>query len=167
LHYEVWEDKNEISGFKKSGGKTDFNANFFPYFCNIYPQHFEEKVGFDRIRAMLHNKCLSPMGSEWVDAMHFQDDFETISRQLGEVNEFCRIIREVENFPSSHFYDLRSALQKIKIEGRFLEAEELFDLKRSLESVRAIVQFFKKQEEDIFPLAEKENRKSAGVPLHL
>ncbi|WP_372947879.1 endonuclease MutS2 [Mariniphaga sp.] len=131
---------------------------------NIYPPHFEEKVGFDRIREMLHNKCLSPMGSEWVDAMHFQDDFETISQQLGEVNEFCRIIREVENFPSSHFYDLRSALQKIKIEGRFLEAEELFDLKRSLESVRAIVQFFKKQEEDIFPLLKKKTERVQIFP---
>ncbi len=104
------------------------------------------------------------MGSEWVDAMHFQDDFETISQQLGEVNEFCRIIREVENFPSSHFYDLRSALQKIKIEGRFLEAEELFDLKRSLESVRAIVQFFKKQEEDIFPLLKKKTERVQIFP---
>jgi DNA mismatch repair protein MutS2 len=131
---------------------------------NIYPQHFEEKVGFDRIRAMLHNKCLSPMGSEWVDAMHFQDDFETIARQLGEVNEFCRIIREVENFPSSHYYDLRNALQKIKIEGRFLEAEELFDLKRSLESVRAIVQFFKKQEDHVFPLLKKKTEKVQVFP---
>jgi DNA mismatch repair protein MutS2 len=131
---------------------------------NIYPQHFEEKVGFDRIRAMLHNKCLSPMGSEWVDAMHFQDDFETIARQLGEVNEFCRIIREVENFPSSHYYDLRSALQKIKIEGRFLEAEELFDLKRSLESVRAIVQFFKKQEDHVFPLLKKKTERVQIFP---
>jgi len=131
---------------------------------NIYPQHFEEKVGFDRIRAMLHNKCLSPMGSEWVDVMHFQDDFETIARQLGEVNEFCRIIREVENFPSSHFYDLRSALQKIRIEGRFLEAEELFDLKRSLESVRAIVQFFAKQEEHVFPLLKKKTERVQVFP---
>jgi DNA mismatch repair protein MutS2 len=131
---------------------------------NIYPQHFEEKVGFVRIREMLRNKCLSPMGSEWVDAMHFQDDFETISRQLGEVSEFCRIIREVENFPSGHFYDLRSALQKIKIEGRFLEAEELFDLKRSLESVRAIVQFFKKQEEQVFPLLKKKTERVQIFP---
>jgi DNA mismatch repair protein MutS2 len=96
--------------------------------------------------------------------MHFQDDFETIARQLGEVNEFCRIIREVENFPSSHYYDLRNALQKIKIEGRFLEAEELFDLKRSLESVRAIVQFFKKQEDHVFPLLKKKTEKVQVFP---
>ena len=121
----------------------------------IYPENFELKIGFDRIREMLHNKCLSTMGGEWVDEIHFQDVFESIENQLGEVNEFCRIIREIENFPASHFYDLRSALQKIKIEGRFLEPGELFDLKRSLEAVRAIVFFFNKQEEEIFPLLKK------------
>ena len=128
----------------------------------IYPENFESKIGFDRIREMLHNKCLSTMGSEWVDEMHFQDEFENIEIQLGEVNEFCRIIREIENFPANHFYDLRHALQKIKIEGRFLEPGELFDLKRSLEAVRAITFFFNKQEEEIFPLLKK---KTAQVQI--
>lgn len=122
---------------------------------NIYPINFETKIGFDRIREMLHNKCLSTMGNERVDEMHFQYHFENIYNQLGEVSEFCRIIQEFDNFPANHFYDLRSALQKIKIEGRFLEASELFDLKRSLESVRAIVNFFVKQEEKAFPLLKK------------
>jgi DNA mismatch repair protein MutS2 len=131
---------------------------------NIWPQHFEEKIGFDRIRAMLHNKCLSLMGREWVDDIHFQDNFDAISRQLGEVNEFCRIIREVENFPANHFFDLRNTLQKIKVEGRFLEEEELFDLKRSLESVRAIVQFFTKQDEDAFPLLKKKTERVQIFP---
>lgn len=122
---------------------------------NYYPDNFEVKIGFNRIREMLHNKCLSNMGNEWIDEMKFQHHFENISTQLGEVEEFCRIIREFDNFPANHFYDLREALQKIKIEGRFLEPAELFDLKRSLESVRAIVGFFNKQEEEIFPLLKK------------
>ena len=122
---------------------------------NIYPNNFEQKIGFDRIREMIHTKCISSMGNEWVDEMHFQDSYEIIKNQLDETQEFCRIIREIENFPSSHFYDLRNALHKIKIEGRFLEETELFDLKRSLESLRAIVTFFNKQEEEIFPLLKK------------
>lgn len=129
---------------------------------NIYPNNFETKIGFDRIREMLHIKCLSTMGNEWVEEMHFQHSFENISNQLGEVAEFCRIIREFDNFPANHFYDLRSALQNIKLEGRFLEASELFDLKRSLESVRAIVTFFLKQEEETFPLLKK---KTADVQV--
>jgi DNA mismatch repair protein MutS2 len=130
----------------------------------IYPEHFEEKIGFDRIRAMLLSKCLSSMGKEWVEDMHFRQQFEVISVQLGEVNEFLRIIREMENFPASHFFDLRSALNKIKVEGRFLEPEELFDLKRSLESARAIVQFFKKQEDAVFPLLKKKTERVQIFP---
>lgn len=129
----------------------------------FYPENFESKIGFDRIREMLHEKCLSSMGIEWVDEMQFQNDFENIATQLGEVDEFCRIVREFDSFPSSHFYDLRQALQKIRIEGRFLEPSELFDLKRSLESVRAIVFFFNKQEEEIFPLLKK---KTSNVQVY-
>ena len=130
----------------------------------IYPENFEVKIGFDRIREMLHAKCLSTMGSEWVDEMHFQDEFKNIQDQLGEVDEFCRIVREFDNFPAGHFYDLRSALQRIKTEGRFLEASELFDLKRSLESVRAIILFFNKQEGDVFPLLKKKTGKVQVFP---
>ena len=121
----------------------------------IYPENFEIKIEFNRIREMLQAKCLSVMGCEWVDEMHFQDSFENIETQLGETDEFCRIVREFDNFPASHFYDLRKALKKIRIEGMFLETTELFDLKRSLESVRAIVFFFNKQEDEIFPLLKK------------
>ena len=87
---------------------------------NIYPNNFEAKIGFDRIREMLNNKCISTMGNEWVEEMLFQTSYNELSNQLGEVEEFCRIIREFDNFPANHFYDLRQALQKIKIEGRLL-----------------------------------------------
>ena len=52
------------------------------------------------------------MGNEWVEEMHFQTDFENLQAQLGETEEFCRIVREFDNFPAGHFYDLRQALQK-------------------------------------------------------
>ncbi len=128
----------------------------------FYPDNFEQKIGFDRIREMLHQKCLSNMGHEWVEEMHFKDDFDNISRELGETDEFCRIVREFDHFPSDHFFDLRPALEKIRIEGRFLEVQELFDMKRSLESIRSIVLFFSKQPQEIFPLL---NAKTKNVQL--
>jgi DNA mismatch repair protein MutS2 len=70
----------------------------------------------------------------------------------------------IRQFPASHFYDLRAALQNIRIEGRFLEPSELFDLKRSLESVRAIVFFFNKQEETVFPLLKKKTSQVQVFP---
>ncbi|HPF50996.1 MAG TPA: Smr/MutS family protein [Draconibacterium sp.] len=129
---------------------------------NVYPHNFEVKIGFDRIREMLHARCISSMGSEWVDEMGFQTDFENLQSQLGEVEEFCRIVREFDSFPAAHYFDLREALQKIRIEGRFLEPSELFDLKRSLEAVRAVVNFFSKQDEEVFPRLKQ---KTSGVQV--
>ncbi len=69
----------------------------------IYPENFEQKIGFDRIRESLRNKCLSTMGSEWVDEMQFLHSYEPIKNQLGETDEFCRIVREFDNFPPAIF----------------------------------------------------------------
>jgi DNA mismatch repair protein MutS2 len=129
-----------------------------------YPDSFEEKTGFNRIREMVLNKCLSTMGTEWVEKMSFSDDFNSVSLQLNEVAEFCRIIREFEDFPDNHFYDLRNALRKIRIEGRFLEVSELFDLKRSLESVKSIILFFKNIEDESFPLLRKKTERVQIFP---
>ena len=120
-----------------------------------YPKNFEIKTGFDKIREMLAEKCLSPLGREWVEGMHFLSDHKTLMQLLGETDEFCRILREHDEFPTNHYYDVRPALRKIKVDGQFLEVTEIFDLKRSLESVRAIVNFFNNQETNIFPLLKK------------
>ena len=121
----------------------------------VYPENFESKIGFDRIREMLLSRCLSPLGTEEVDAMKFSGSFDVLSLQLGETNEFTKILNEYPQFPTSHFYDLRPALDKLKTEGRFLDQEEVWNLKKSLETVRAIVHFFNKGKKEIFPLLFK------------
>ena len=40
----------------------------------IYPDNFEIKTGFDRIRQMLSEKCLSPMGRKLVEEIRFGTD---------------------------------------------------------------------------------------------
>lgn len=45
----------------------------------FYPENFESKLGFDRNREMLHEKCLSNMRIEWVDEMQFQNALDNIA----------------------------------------------------------------------------------------
>lgn len=108
----------------------------------IYPKNFEQKIGFDDVRAMLTSGCLCEMGREEVESMKFGYDTETINKQTELVVEFLHIIHEDKNFPTSYYFDLRKALQKVRIEGSFLEIAELFDLKRSIEELQGIVSFF-------------------------
>ena len=64
----------------------------------IYPQNFEQKIGFDQIRQLLKNKCLSTLGEERVDDMAFSDNYTDINRWLEQVMEFVRIIQEEDSF---------------------------------------------------------------------
>lgn len=117
----------------------------------IYPENFEQKIGFDRIRQLLVSNCLSEIGKEKVQALAFHSNYDEIQQLTELVNEFLVILQEYDNFPSNHFYDLRKALYKIQIEGTYLEVAELFNLRRSLETLKGIVNFFKGETGERFP----------------
>ena len=115
----------------------------------IYPQNFELKIGFDQIRTLLKAKCLSTLGEEKVDDMDFSTDYEEINCRLEEVVEFIRIIQEEDDeFPCQYFFDVRSSLKRIRVEGLYMNEQELFDLRRSLETIRDIVRFLQKEEDE-------------------
>ena len=116
-----------------------------------YPQNFEEKIGFDKIRGLICDRCLSTLGSERVAGMQFQTSFDTIDRLLHETEEFTHILQTEDNFPADYFFDIRSSLQRIRIEGTLLDETELFNLRRSLETIRHIVGFFINEEESPYP----------------
>ncbi|MBN2698606.1 MAG: Smr/MutS family protein [Bacteroidales bacterium] len=117
----------------------------------VYPDTFEEKIGFDRIRGLIQSHCLFEPGRERVDAMVMMMSKEEIESALTPVTEFRMIIESEDPFPIQHFVDNRKALEKAGIEGSFLEVEEVNGLARSLDSVRAILHFFKSDEEERYP----------------
>ena len=114
----------------------------------IYPQNFEQKIGFDQIRQLLKDKCLSTLGEEKVSDMGFSEQYEVVEENLNQVTEFVRIIQEEDGFPDQFFFDVRPSLKRIRIEGMYLDEQELFDLRRSLETIRDIVRFLHRNNED-------------------
>lgn len=114
----------------------------------IYPQNFEQKIGFDQIRQLLKEKCLSTLGEERVTEMSFSDRFEEVEELLNQVTEFVRIIQEEDSFPDQFFFDVRPSLKRIRVEGMYMDEQELFDLRRSLETIRDIVRFLQRNDEE-------------------
>ena len=109
----------------------------------IYPEHFESKIGFDRIRELVKSHCLFDPGRERVDEMSFITDYESVIHELKLVEEFQEINLNEDEFPIQHFIDNREALKKAEVEGTCLLTEEVFGLQKSLDSIRAILHFFK------------------------
>ena len=112
----------------------------------IYTNNFEQKVGFDQIRILLKEKCLSPLGEEKVDEMRFGACFHEIKEELEKTHEMLCVIRQAQNFQVKYYFDVRHSLKRIRIEGLYLDEQELFDLRRSLETIRDIVCFFVKED---------------------
>lgn len=109
----------------------------------IYPNNYEEKIGFTNIRKILAEKCLCTLGQERVEQMSFSIQYAVIKRQVRQTMEFVRILQE-EDFPDQNFFDVRQSLKRIRIENTFFEVKELFDLQRSLDTICRIVAFLKK-----------------------
>jgi DNA mismatch repair protein MutS2 len=118
----------------------------------IYPDTFELKIGFDRIRTLLKEKCLSPMGAARVDEMTFSDKFDLIDDELRATSEFQHLLKFEQNFPSDNYHSFAPCLNKIRIEGTFPELKEVFDLRRSLETLKSILAFLKAREENEYPV---------------
>ncbi len=121
----------------------------------IYPENFETKIRFDKVRELVKKQCLSSLGRDLVDAIQFSNSFNMVNRLVNETNEFKTICLEEDSFPLGYFIDVRQSLEKAKIDGTYLELEELYNLKRSLESISAILRFFQGKEEKQYPYLKK------------
>lgn len=114
----------------------------------IYPNTFENKIGFTEIRSLLRERCLSTLGKEEVDKIVFMDNQKSINTQLARVREFRRLQEEAEDFPLSYFFDVREAVARLRLEGTHLEEDELFDLRRSMGTICDIVDFLNHNNND-------------------
>ena len=110
----------------------------------IYPDNFENKTGFDQVRTLVRSYCLFQLGLKRVDEMKFSNDFGIVKRNLDLTAEFKEICLLEDDFPVENYYDLTGSLQKSKIEGTHMVVDEVIQLKRSLDTLRAILHFFKK-----------------------
>jgi DNA mismatch repair protein MutS2 len=121
----------------------------------IYPKNFESKIGFDEIRRLLKEHCLSGLGREKVDEIAFSTDADEVNEWLDQVREFRRLRQAIEQPELNYFFDVRESVARIRMENTHLEEDELWDLRRSLETIANIVKFLNDSEEIIGdPLAD-------------
>lgn len=108
----------------------------------IFPDNFEKKIDFERIRHLLTEECLSNLGKRHIKKMKFIQRFSTLKMRLEETAEFVQILNEDTLFPVENYYDLNEFLDKLRIQGAFVEAIELHKLYKLLTTAKAIVRFF-------------------------
>ena len=113
----------------------------------IYPNNYESKIGFSEIRTLLKERCLSTLGKEKVDELTFTDNAEQVNEWLNQVREFRQLTEKADDFPLQYFFDVRESVTRIRMAGTHFEEDELFDLRRSLETITKMVDYLNRGEE--------------------
>ncbi|MDE7160595.1 MAG: Smr/MutS family protein [Muribaculaceae bacterium] len=108
----------------------------------IYPTEFESKLGFDTVRSLVADKCVSRMGREEVAAMAFSSDFDEIGARLRQTAEMASLLRSRVDIPGTTLYDVGPYLAEIRAEGSYMTADRLHKLAKMLDTMRSVHDFF-------------------------
>lgn len=119
----------------------------------LYPENCEERLGFNEVRQMVRQHCLSTMGQNLVDKMQVMAKHDQIDKFLRQTKEFKSILENQEPLQISAFFDIKILADKIRVEGSYLIEDELFKIYTSLQTVFAVIRFFDDRK-DVYPSLE-------------
>ena len=114
----------------------------------IYPDNFENKIGFTAIRSAIRSGCISASGMDYCDKMAFSTDYDHISEALSQVSEMTAILSAGEDVPLHNVRDIGQLLRTLEIPGMFLTAEEFSTLHKCLMAMEEIRSFFSCKADD-------------------
>lgn len=114
----------------------------------IYPSNYEDKIGFAQIRNLLSENCLSNLGVVKCNAMNFSSNFSEILIMLKQTNEMLAVIKNGYELPTDNMHDVTPYLKAVKVEGSYLQPEQLYKIKTSLETLRKVHLFFLQKGDD-------------------
>ncbi len=102
---------------------------------------------FDKILEYLAQLPVSPLGERKIRQLRPLTNPELIQYDLSLVSELREILDFDDPFPISGLLDISESLAQLKIEGRFLNAEELSRIAQTLEVARKIEAYFSDRKE--------------------
>lgn len=126
----------------------------------IYPVNFEQKVGFDRLREQVAALCTLASARERLAQETFTDDADAIMRRQSLADEMRLATQMEPDFPDAEFADIGAVVSKIRIEGAFLDTEEVVLLRRALGAAGALVLFLRAKGPERYPYL---TQRSEGV----
>ena len=132
----------------------------------IYPNNYEQKIGFNDVKGLLSNHCQSSLGKELVENISFSTDADIVNEEL-ELTREMRHIQEEGDFPLTNFFDMRESVSHIRLEGTHMEEEELWCLRQSLEAISKIVDYLgagRSNSSGASPLLSEDSQTEEPIP---
>jgi DNA mismatch repair protein MutS2 len=129
----------------------------------IYPANFEQKIGFDRLREQVAARCTMRAARARLAGETFSTSAREIALRLTLADEMRLLLDMEHEFPGGEYPDVDHIVAKLRVEGSFLDVEEVVTLHRALTVVGGIVAFILNREEQ-YPALHARSRGVAAFP---
>lgn len=133
---------------------------------NFYPKDIEVKLGFDKVKQLIIDRCLSSLGEDYVQRLAFSTHAGHINEWMDQTREFIQILTSGSSFPQSNYTDVSSSLKRAELPGNFLDEAELFEVKLVLETLLKMTDFFQQHGDDYPILAKRMSVLELDEKLH-
>lgn len=124
----------------------------------------EQKLGFDRIRKMISDRCSTEYASGRVYGELFSSDRNEIRRRLLLTDEMRLIMMFEESFPGNGYIDCLSFLKPLENPSSNIDLVSLRKLKTMLETLGKVVRFFEGIKDGVYPNLKKMTAPIIGFP---
>ena len=111
----------------------------------------EAKLGFDKVREMISDRCLTACAAERVGVEEFSSDEGVIRKRLNLTDEMRLVLMFEENFPTTGYIDAADFLEPLQKEGSVIDALSLAKLKTMTDTVRRVTAFFYGIKDGVYP----------------
>ncbi len=115
----------------------------------------ESKLGFDKIRRIISDRCLTDYAAARVAEEEFSTDRGTIGTRLGLTDEMRLIMMFEESFPTTGYIDAIPFLEPLQKAGSSIDLLSLGKLKTAMDTTRRLLHFFSNVKDGIYPRLKK------------
>ena len=118
---------------------------------NNIDHRLEQKIGFDRIRRIISDRCSTEYASERTAAETFSTNAATIRKRLLLTDEMRLIMMFEDSFPSGGFIDCIDFLKPLERSSSAIDLVSLRKLRTMLDTLRKVTSFFEGIKDGVYP----------------
>lgn len=111
----------------------------------------EAKLGFDKIRRIISDRCLTDYAADRVEKEEFSTDKGVIGTRLALTDEMRLIMMFEDSFPTTGYIDAAPFLEPLLKAGSSIDTLSLGKLKTATDTVRKILHFFGGIKDGVYP----------------
>lgn len=116
----------------------------------IYPESATVQLEFDKIKALLHQKCRTDYAKTKALELRIHTRKDFIERDLKQTHEFKQLLQNAVYFPNDYVLNLGKELRLLSIEGAVLTGEQLIEIRKLAESMEKLFRWFDAEKKEAY-----------------